>query len=143
MRTSFRSTHRQYPLAVGLCAALLGPLAWAGEVIVVTDSRHPVHASISVRVIELNLPARIEAELAAGLPDDATRSAALVQQRLKDGGAALQRRVGAAYQGVVDAWSFGVTTIPAVIVDRRYVVYGEPDVEAAVARIEAYRRAQP
>lgn len=143
MHASFHSTHRQYPLAVGLCAVLLGPLAWADDIIVVTDSRHPVRVPAEARVIELDLPARIEAELAAGLPDDATRSAALVQQRLKDGGAALQRRVNAAYQGVVDAWSFGVTTIPAVIVDRRYVVYGEPDVEAAVARIETYRRAQP
>lgn len=66
-----------------------------------------------------------------------------MQQRLKDGGNALQARLGMAYQGVVDAWSLGVTTIPAVIVDRLYVVYGEPDVAKAVALIEAHRRAQP
>ncbi|NQB78478.1 DUF1525 domain-containing protein, partial [Pseudomonas aeruginosa] len=33
--------------------------------------------------------------------------------------------------------------IPAVVVDRRYVVYGEPDVSRAVARINAYQSAQP
>jgi integrating conjugative element protein (TIGR03757 family) len=46
-------------------------------------------------------------------------------------------------RGVADAWSLGITTIPAVVVDQRYVVYGEPDVARAVARIEQHRRAQP
>lgn len=31
-------------LAAGLCAALLGPIAAAADVLVVTDSRHPVQA---------------------------------------------------------------------------------------------------
>ncbi|MEN1465372.1 DUF1525 domain-containing protein, partial [Pseudomonas aeruginosa] len=48
-----------------------------------------------------------------------------------------------AYQGVTDAWSLDVTTIPAVVVDQRFVVYGEPDVARAVARIEQHRRTQP
>jgi len=77
------------------------------------------------------------------LPADPARSAALVQRRLKDGGNALQTRIGTAYQGVVDAWSLGIITIPAVVVDQRYVVYGEPDVAKAVALIEAHRRTQP
>ena len=37
----------------------------------------------------------------------------------------------------------GIAKIPAVVVDRRYVVYGEPDVSRAVARINAYRSTQP
>ena len=67
----------------------------------------------------------------------------LVQQRLRDGSQALQRRIGSAYQGVADAWGLGLAKVPAVVVDRRYVVYGEPDVARAVARIESHRRAQP
>ncbi|MDG9757832.1 TIGR03757 family integrating conjugative element protein [Pseudomonas chengduensis] len=134
---------RKYPLATALCAALLGPLTQADEIIVVTDSQHPVHATSDVRLIELDQPTRIKAELGAHLPADPARGAALVQRRLKDGGSTLQARLGTAYQGVVDAWSFGVTTIPAVIVDRHYVVYGEPDVAKAVALIEAHRRTQP
>lgn len=130
-------------LAAGLCAALLGPPTLADDILVVTDRHHPVQAPAGIRVIELDLPARIKAELAADLSNDARRSTALVQQRLQDGGAALQQRIGTAYQGVVDAWSLGVTTIPAVVVDQRYVVYGEPDVASAVALIEAHRRAQP
>lgn len=134
---------RQCPHTAALCAALLGTLAQAAEILVVTDSRHPVQAASGARLIELDQPARIEAELGAHLPADPSRGAARVQQRLKSGGITLQQHLGAAYQGVVDAWSLGVTTIPAVIVDHRYVVYGEPDVAKAVALVEAYRRTQP
>lgn len=115
----------------------------ANDILAVTDSRHPVQAPAGVRVIELDLPTRIEAELTADLSSDAQRSAALIQRRLRDGGVVLQQRIGSAYQGVVDAWSLGITMIPAVVVDKRYVVYGEPDVASAVALIEAHRRAQP
>ena len=47
------------------------------------------------------------------------------------------------YQDVTQAWGLGITKVPAVVVDRRYVVYGEPDVAHAAARIETYRRTQP
>ena len=131
-------------LAAGLCAALLGPIAAAAaDVLVVTDSRHPVQAPAGVRIIELDQATRIEVELAAHLPADPQQAAALVRQRLHDGGEALQRRIGHAYQGVADAWGLGIAKIPAVVVDRRYVVYGEPDVSRAVARIDAYRSTQP
>ncbi|MGU1062181.1 TIGR03757 family integrating conjugative element protein [Pseudomonas aeruginosa] len=134
---------RRYSLAAGLCAALLHSLALADtEVLVVTDSHHPIQAPVGIRIIELDLPARINAELAAGLPNDAQRSAALVQQRLRDGGIELQQRIGSAYQDVVDAWNLGITKIPAVVLDN-HVVYGEPDVAAAVALIATHRRAQP
>ena len=130
-------------LSVGLCAALLGPIAAATDVLVVTDGRHPVQAPAGVRIIELDQATRIEVELAAHLPADPQHAAALVRQRLHDGGEALQRRIGHAYQGVADAWGLGIAKIPAVVVDRRYVVYGEPDVARAVARIIAYRSTQP
>jgi integrating conjugative element protein (TIGR03757 family) len=133
----------KYPLAAALYAGLLSPLAQADDILVITDSQHPVQVPISARLIELDQPARIKAELAAHLPADPARSAALMQRRLKDGGNALQTRIGTAYQGVVDAWSLGIITIPAVVVDQRYVVYGEPDVAKAVALIEAHRRTQP
>ncbi len=131
------------PLAAVLCLALLAPVAVAADVLVVTDSRHPVQAPAGVRVIELDQSAHIEAELTARLPADPAQAEALVRQRLLDGGVDLQRRIGQAYQGVADAWGLGIVKIPAVVVDRRYVVYGEPDVPRAVARINAYRSTQP
>ena len=129
--------------AGGLLLCLLGQDASATDVLVVTDSRHPVQSASDARVIELDLPERIEAELAAGLPNDPSRAAALVQQRLRDGGQALPRRIGTAYPGVADAWGLGIAKVPAVVVDRHYVVYGESDVARAAARIETYRRTQP
>ena len=138
-----RLCQRPSPYAAALCIALLAPLAQAAEILVVTDSRHPVQTAGGAWLIELDQPARLAAELGSALPADPSRSAALVQQRLNSGGDELQQRLGAAYQGVVDAWSRGVTSIPAVIIDHRYVVYGEPDVAKAVALIEAHRGTQP
>ena len=136
---------RTLGLAVALPAALavFSPATFAADVVVVTDSRHPVKTMGGERLIELDETPRIEAELSANLPADPERAAAIVRQRLKQGGTDLQRRIGTAYQGVTDAWSLGVTTIPAVVVDQRFVVYGEPDVARAVARIEQHRRTQP
>ena len=124
-------------------SSVFSTAAAAAEVLVITDSGHPVQVAAGTRVIELDLPARIETELAAGLPTDPTQAAAIVQQRLREGGQDLQRRIGRAYQDVTQAWGLGITKVPAVVVDRRYVVYGEPDVARAAARIETYRRTQP
>lgn len=117
--------------------------AFASDVLVVTDSHHPVKPMGGERIIELDRPARIEAELSAGLPTDPGQATALARQRLSGGQGDLQRRMGHAYQGVADAWGLGIAKIPAVVVDRRYVVYAEPDVARAVARIDAYRSGQP
>lgn len=117
--------------------------AFAADVLVVTDSHHPVKPMGGERIIELDQPARIEAELSAGLPTEPGLATALVRQRLSSGQGDLQRRMGLAYQGVTDAWGLGITKIPAMVVDRRYVIYGEPDVARAVARIDAYRSGHP
>lgn len=92
-----------------------------------------------MELFELDAPASLEARLSARLPADPTRAAAMVHRRLENGGAALQRRLATAYLGVTDAWSLGITKIPAVVVDRRYVIYGVPDVDQAVSLIEEYR----
>ena len=139
----FASGWRTLGLAVALPASLavFSPATFAADVVVVTDSRHPVKTMGGERLIELDEGPRIEAELSAQLPADPEQ--ATVKRRLNNGGADLQRRIASAYQGVADAWSLGVTSIPAVVVDQRYVVYGEPDVARAVARIEQHRRPQP
>lgn len=136
---------RTLSLAVALPAALavLSPATFAADVLVVTDSRHPIQAMGGERVIELDLPARIEAELSTGLPADPGRAEAIMQQRLREGKETLQRRIGRAYQGVAEAWGLGIAKVPAAVVDRRYVIYGEPNVARAVARIDAHRSARP
>ena len=126
-------------LSVLLLAAFGLPAA--AEVLVVTDSRHPVRAIPGARVIELDRAARIEAQLSSGLPADPDRAAKLARERLGD--KALQRRLRQAYQDIAEAHGLKVAKVPAVVVERRYVVYGEADVSRAVARIESYRSARP
>ncbi|MGQ3179861.1 MAG: TIGR03757 family integrating conjugative element protein [Blastomonas fulva] len=123
--------------------AVFSPTTFAADVVVVTDSRHPVKTMGGERLIELDEGPRIEAALSAQLPAHPEQATAIVKRRLNNGGADLQRRIASAYQGVADAWSLGVTSIPAVVVDQRYVVYGEPDVARAVARIAQHRSPQP
>ncbi len=122
--------------------ALFSPAA-AAEVLVVTDSLHPVQSPAGTRVIELDQAERIEAQLTRNLPAAPDAAAALLQQRLHDGGSELQQRIGQAYQGVADAWGLGIAKLPAVVVDRRHVIYGESDVAKAVAHIDAYRSTHP
>ncbi len=142
---AFQTGRRQaLLLAIGIVAALASAMTPASDVLVVTDRQHPIKVSSAVRVIELDAPERLVAsELAAHLPTDPERAAALARQRLNSGGTVLQKRVALAYQSVVEAWSLGIAKIPAVVVDRRYVVYGEPDVDHAVSLIEQYRSTQP
>ena len=143
--STFASGWRTLGLVVALPASLavFSTVTFAADVLVVTDSHHPVKTMGGERLIELDEGPRIEAELSAQLPADPEQATAIVKRRLNNGGADLQRRIASAYQGVADAWSLGVTSIPAVVVDQRYVVYGEPDVARAVARIEQRRRTQP
>lgn len=128
---------------LGMTMSVAGA-ARAQEVWIVTDSSHRVTGKATVhRLIELDTPQRFEAELAAQLPSDPQRAAAMVQQRLQQGGQLLQKRMLDAYQGVADAWSLGITTLPAVVVDQRYVVYGESDLDKALARVAQHRKDTP
>ncbi|WP_122384210.1 TIGR03757 family integrating conjugative element protein, partial [Pseudomonas savastanoi] len=66
----------------------------------------------------------------------------IMQQRLKSADAQrLQRDLALAQQNLVDAWSIGVTKVPAVVVDRAFVVYGETNALAAEHRIAQWRTA--
>ncbi|HEV2678920.1 MAG TPA: TIGR03757 family integrating conjugative element protein [Rhodanobacter sp.] len=112
------------------------------EVWVFTDAQHPVTQASTARVVLLDAPSRLEASLSAALPADAAMAAAMVQQRLKQR-PDWQRQFASAYQGVTDAWSLGITRVPAIVVDRRYVVYGDTDVAHAAARIASYRSSHP
>jgi integrating conjugative element protein (TIGR03757 family) len=128
----------------GFMLVAMPTISPASEFFVVTDRTHPVNVAPDIRVVELDGPVRIiKSELSRHLPSDPVQAAAIARARMEAGGAALQRRLRLAYQGVLEAWSLGVTQIPAVIVDRRYVVYGEPDVNHAISLIEQYRSKQP
>lgn len=124
-----------------LIAAIQVPLANA-ETWIVTDRNHPVQAPAHVRLILLDESERLEAKLSEGLPANQQQAIAIMQQRLMSSDAQrLQRDLALAQQNLVDAWSMGVTKVPAVVVDRKFVVYGETNATAAEYRIAQWRAA--
>lgn len=138
--------HRARPsgFPTAILGVLLGLIAsadtQAADIKAFTTRTIPISAPANVAVVYIDDASTIEARLSADLPSNQDRADAAARHRLQDGGQALQRDLASAWQGIADAWSLGITTLPAVVVDRRYVVYGEPDADKAVARIEAYRR---
>ena len=134
-------------VSAGLKARLLGfvlatacvPFATA-DVLAISNAAHPLINSAGARVVLLDAPERLEQQLSEGLPADPLQAVAIMQQRMRSASAQqLGRDLAKAHQDVADAWSLGVAKLPAVVVDRQYVIYGQPDVAAAVASIERYR----
>lgn len=120
-------------------AACCAPFVTA-YVLAISDVAHPLINSVGARVVLLDAPERLEQQLSEGLPADPRQAAAIMQQRMRSASAQqLGRELARTHQDVADAWSLGVAKLPAVVVDRQYVVYGQPDVGAAVASIERYR----
>ncbi|EKY3920606.1 TIGR03757 family integrating conjugative element protein [Enterobacter hormaechei] len=142
-----RSGPVRFPPAMACALYIaLGPASQAAnavEVTVFTDRFVTLTSTANATVIRLDAVQDIEANLAEDLPRDPNHAQTVALGRLQQGGARLQRDLTSAWQGVADAWSLSISSVPAVVVDRRYVIYGEPDVARAVARIEAYRRTQP
>jgi integrating conjugative element protein (TIGR03757 family) len=135
----FRSKHRLDLLI--LLAATQITFAHA-ETWVITDRNHPIQAQAHVRLILLDESERLEAKLSEGLPANQHQAIAIMQQRLKSSDAQrLQRDLALAQQNLVDAWSMGVTKVPAVVVDRKFVVYGETNATTAENRIAQWRAA--
>jgi len=125
-----------------LSLLLSAPLSWAEpSVLVVTDASHPVtNIPIGARQILLDEGSRLEDQFSKGLPRAPAAAAQIARQRASsaEGGRFLTEIV-AAQQGVTDAWSLGITRIPAVVQDARYVVYGDADAAHALATIQRYR----
>ncbi|RMM80742.1 hypothetical protein ALQ72_00244 [Pseudomonas syringae pv. maculicola] len=112
------------------------------ETWVITDRNHPVQASAHVRLILLDEQERLETKLSEGLPANQQQAITIMHQRLKSADAQrLQHDLALAQQNLVDAWSIGVTKVPAVVIDRAFVVYGEPNALAAEQRIAQWRAA--
>lgn len=136
--TPFRRGSTQQQL---LAIVLFSACAHAqGETWVFTDHAHPVINTVNHRVIFLDEQQRLEERLTSKLPADPTQAAATIQAYLASPeGTRFQLELTQAQQGTTDAWSLGVEKIPAVVVDRRYVVYGEPDVDKAISVVDKAR----
>ena len=110
----------------------------------ITDSAHPLSfVPSNVRVIKLDEQQIIEQLMSQHLPGDPSQAAIAARQMISSlAGRALTQQLAVAQQGVADAWVLRVEKIPAVVVDREYVVYGQPNVAAAIDAVEKRRRKQ-
>lgn len=133
--------HRGLSLQLPPLVALLCACACVqGETWVVTDHAHPVTNSADHRVIVLDEKQRLEEHLTSKMPPDPIQAVATIQTYLASPeGTRFQHELTQAQQGITDAWSLGVEKIPAVVVDRRHVVYGEPDVDKAIRLVDKAR----
>lgn len=79
-------------------------------------------------------------QLGRSLPNDQPAAEKEVLKRMATReGEALVEKIGSAYDGVVQAWSRGITKLPAILIDDQYVVYGIYNVDDA---LEIYRSRQ-
>ena len=142
MYTRHACTHRSFLWMMSLVVLSSANLTQA-DTWVFTDTANPVTAPATARVILLDQQHHLETELSRALPSDPQQAAAIIQNRLNSpSGKRLQSDLAKAQQALTDAWSMGIEKIPAVVVDRRYVVYGEPDVAKALELINR-ARSQP
>ncbi|EKJ8514525.1 TIGR03757 family integrating conjugative element protein [Pseudomonas aeruginosa] len=133
---------RPRSLAASFLLVLLTSASQA-ETWVITDKAHPISATGSSRVLLLDAQEHLEEQLTAALPQDPQQAQAAFKRLLQSPeGRRLQAELVTAQQDVADAWSLGVEKIPAVVVDRQYVVYGEPDVPRALELIAKARRSR-
>ncbi|MBR9881256.1 MAG: TIGR03757 family integrating conjugative element protein [Gammaproteobacteria bacterium] len=125
---------RRWLAAFGLSACLVGPALAEQTTEVFTISGQPViNVPSDAAVIELDAPGRLDALLSQQLPADPEVSAALMRERMAT--AEWQKtadRYADSYLGLVRAWQLGVEKVPAVVIDGRYVIYGQPDVAEAI-----------
>ncbi|WP_176464789.1 TIGR03757 family integrating conjugative element protein [Pseudomonas fragi] len=126
-----------------LLSLLMLPAIALAETLVFTVKLHPISSATGARLVLLDQQHHLETELSRALPSDPQQAAAIIQNRLNSpSGKRLQSDLAKAQQALTDAWSLGIEKIPAVVVDRRYVVYGEPDVAKALELINR-ARSQP
>jgi len=124
-------------------AALAASIGAHAETWVVTDRNHPIQPPAGVRLIVLGEKDRLEERLTRALPANPQLAAAAFPQFMSSQeGHSLLAGLAKAQQDAADAWSSGVEKVPAVVVDRKYVVYGVADVPAALAMINQSRSAQ-
>ncbi len=112
-------------------------LPTAPTIEVFTTAGEPVtNVPPGTAVIELDAPARLDAELSQGLPADPAAAEAAMRERMQlpEWNEVVQR-YGELHIGVTRAWVLRVEKVPAVVVGGEHVVYGQPDVGTAVQEI--------
>ncbi|WP_417329719.1 TIGR03757 family integrating conjugative element protein [Halomonas cupida] len=121
---------------------VVASIAWcsgatAGVEVFTVAGEPIINAPASAAVVELDAPARLDAQISRDLPADPDRAKQILQSRMSGPEwQATLKRYGETYTSVARAWMLGIEKIPAVVLNGRYVVYGEPDVRVALEEID-------
>lgn len=138
---------RRLAVVRALCCFSFMTLAGAASagVEVFTIAGLPVtNAPDDAAIVELDGPARLDAQLSQGLPADPDQARQAMRERVsRPDWPEMKARYHSAYTGLTRAWILGVTKVPAVVVDGRFVVYGQPDVAQALSEIDRAQEGQP
>lgn len=129
-----------YSLVAGLML-LAAPSTFA-SVEVFTASHIPVFQVPSdATVVELDALAGLDEQLGYQLPANLQQAERIAQQRLQSPSfQVLAQRYEQAAMAISRAWMLRINKIPAVVVNGQYVVYGQPNVAAALALIAQQAR---
>ncbi|WP_163560863.1 TIGR03757 family integrating conjugative element protein [Halomonas sp. NO4] len=125
---------RGWQAAFGLSACLAGSALAESTVEVFTTAGEPViNVPSGMAVIELDAPGRLDAALSQDLPTDPDVAEGLMRERMATPEwQETVDRYADSYLGLARAWQLGVEKVPAVVIDGRHVIYGQPDVEQAL-----------
>ncbi|MEQ5803571.1 TIGR03757 family integrating conjugative element protein [Halomonas sp. H10-9-1] len=129
---------RRWLVVFGLSACLAGPALAGPAIEVFTIAGEPaVNVPSGVAVIELDASGRLDAELSQDLPADPELAEAMMRERMATPEwQEMADRYADSYLGLVRAWQLGVEKVPAVVIDGRHVIYGQPDVAKALREAE-------
>jgi len=129
---------RRWLAAFGLSVCLAGSALAEPAIEVFTTAGEPaVNVPSGVAVIELDAPGRLDAELSQDLPADPELAEALMRERMATPEwQEMADRYADSYLGLARAWQLGIEKVPAVVIDGRHVIYGQPDVAAALREAE-------
>lgn len=121
-------------LPIYLATLSLAQSAMAQSVTVFVDGQTPLQNSSSATAIfELDAAQRIEERMSADLPGNLQQAEQLMRTRMQSSAwRAMEIELQRSAEGLAKAKALGVTKLPAVVVDERYVVYGVTDVKRAV-----------
>ncbi|MGH8646639.1 MAG: TIGR03757 family integrating conjugative element protein [Gammaproteobacteria bacterium] len=132
--------------------AMLLLLAWAEALLaaetprieIFTTARYPISgATPAVQIYILDEPARIEAELSAGLPQGKDAAAEFAQAQVQGAWREPARHLTLAYRGLLKAKQYDVLRLPAIVFDGQMVVYGITDLEQALAYYRRVKAGSP
>lgn len=125
---------RRWLAAFGLFPCLAGTALAGPAIEVFTTAGEPaVNVPSGVAVIELDAPGRLDAELSQDLPADPELAEAMMRERMATPEwQETADRYADSYLGLARAWQLGVEKVPAVVIEGRHVIYGQPDVAQAL-----------